>query len=220
MKRYLPTVAIALLSTLTILSGVIQGRLSNRWGTPPDARKAATVLKELPSEFGGWRLEQTQDLSENVRNTLQCQDYVLGAYVHESGEQVQLAILLGPPGPISVHTPEICYSSREFDQVDERTSMPVGGAEHESHLWRTTFRSRDLDGCMLHVYYAWSDGGRWNASESPRFEYAGRPYLYKLQLAGATSANTATPESDICAKFLDKFIPVWNNAVSSLEAVK
>jgi hypothetical protein len=70
----------------------------------------------------------------------------------------------------------------------------------------------------MRVYYAWSDGGEWRASTAPRFEFASRPYLFKLQMAGYPASEADLDTSDPCVPFLNDFIPVWRNAASSLEA--
>lgn len=215
MRRITPVLAIGLLGALTVFSGVLQGRLSHRWGMTRDSGEAANVLKQLPQQFAGWRLADPETMREAVKDTLQCEGYVLNKYVHESGAVVNFAILLGPPGPISVHTPEICYSSREYTVVQNRDRVNVECKPEGGEFWRTIFRSKSLDAPMMHVYYAWSDGGEWNASDSPRFEYAGRPYLFKLQLAGWCEPS-ADAEAMACESFLKDFVPVWSEAVSSL----
>jgi hypothetical protein len=217
MKRFLPTLAIALAAVLTLFSGMIQGHLNHRWGMSPDARAAVAVLDQIPHEFGKWRLETGgEKLSDVVKNILQCEGYLSNRYVNEAGDQVSVAVLLGPPGPISVHTPEVCYSSREFDQVEDRVRTPVESDGHAGSFWRTTFRSRKIDGSWMSVYYAWSDGGAWTASESPRFEFAGQPYLFKLQMAGHPNEDPRSTGSDPCVSFLNDFVPVWDKSVSSL----
>jgi hypothetical protein len=217
MKRILPTVAVAILASVTILSGVIQGRLSNRWGMPADTHSAVAAVENLPVEIGDWRRQEPQEMSETVRSTLQCEDYLVTTYVHKSGALVNFALMLGPPGPISVHTPEICYSSRQYDVLDDRTRVRAGASGLEGQFWRTRFRARDLDAQEMRAYYAWSDGGEWNASDSPRVEYAGRPYLFKLQLAGYPDGD-GDSASDPCEQFLSDFVPVWRQVAPSLKA--
>jgi EpsI family protein len=219
MKRILPSLAIAILASLTVVSGALQGRLTSRWGMPPDAKAAVAALESLPQEFGGWRLQDTQELSEVVRNTLQCEDHLVATYVNDSGAMVNFAILLGPHGPISVHTPEVCYSSRQYDIVEDRARVRAGQPNQEDHFWRTRFRARDLDAREMHVYYAWSDGGPWTASQSPRVEYAGRPYLFKLQLAGYPEGGSESA-FDPCEDFLNDFAPAWRQATSSLHSAQ
>src|SRR5512140_3244808 len=113
MRALVTALAVVLVAGLTIFSGYLQGRLRNRWGTPADLVAAAKLLEATPTEFGRWKLEKQTPLSENVARLLECAGYISGNYVDQAtGEVVSVVVLLGPPGPISVHTPEICYSSR------------------------------------------------------------------------------------------------------------
>ena len=93
-----------------------------------------------------------------------------------------LAVIVGPPGPISVHTPEICYSGAEYTQIGERQAVFLGDGGAKQSAWLTQFPRTTSRG-MACVYYAWSDGGNWKAADQPRVSFAGRPLLYKFQLA-------------------------------------
>ena len=75
-------------------------------------------------------------------------------------------------------------------------------------LWRTTFKSRNISGHLLCVYYGWSRGDRWSATEGARWEYAGSPYLYKIQLAVQLPPGLTPEETDPCKDFLVDFLPV------------
>ena len=126
MKRYLPILSLILVLVLTAISGAIHGRMSNRWGPPQDSRAAAEKLQDLPVQFGSWRLQSSDELSDFIEDTLQCVGYLLRTYANqETGEVVTVTILLGPPGPISVHTPEICFSSRAYEIREERQKVTI-----------------------------------------------------------------------------------------------
>lgn len=193
---------------LTLVSGVIQGRMSDRWGPPPALRAAADKLKELPSQFGGWRLASTEKMSQDVVNMLECEGYLFGTYVNDqTGETVRASIMLGPSGPISVHTPEICYSSREYTIDEDRHQVPLEIPGSKDKFWALTFRSNNLDANTLRVYYAWNANGSWTAPNDARFAFASCPFLYKIQLAGNASREVASGKDDPCYRFLEDFVP-------------
>src|SRR5579863_4164034 len=103
---------------LTILSGVVSGVLSNRWGAPARAQLSAAKLADLPDEFGDWQLQSELPIDKDVLEILQCVGNVHKIYRNrETGQLVNVVLLLGPPGPISAHTPEICYSTRDYEQL-------------------------------------------------------------------------------------------------------
>lgn len=210
MRSLVTALAVVLVAGLTLFSGYLQGRLRNRWGTPADLVAAAQLLEATPTEFGNWKLTKQAPLSDNVARMLECAGYVSGSYVDQTtGEVVSAVVLLGPPGPISVHTPEICYSSHDYTQTGERERQEVpNAASSATAFWTLTFHANNLNGDRLRVYYGWSDGSQWTAAPRPRTTYAGQPLLYKLQLAAnlADDAKPGTDDSGI--RFLRDFVPV------------
>jgi len=108
-------VMILLVAGLTLASGMIHGRLTNRWGPPTAMLAAAERLKGVPTECGDWRrMEKDLEMDETTINMLELEGWINRTYLHQpTGQTVHVAVLLGPPGRISVHTPEICFSSRD-----------------------------------------------------------------------------------------------------------
>src|SRR5262249_36917537 len=116
-------------------------------------------------------------------------------------------VIVGPPGPVAVHTPEICYSSRDFAIKGERRLMTVKDANQQTHsLWELNLKSRAPGGNALRVAYAWSPGGNWEASAHPRFAFGGLPYLYKLQVSVTANDDSKSSGFDPCQDFLSNFL--------------
>jgi hypothetical protein len=204
--------ALAVLVGLTLFSGIVQGRLSNRWGPTPDLKEAAKKFDRLPRQFGNWRLVQESDLSDRVADMLQCpppKGYLSGLWVNDvTGEKVTAFIVLGPPGPISVHTPDICYSSKDYEIVEERAPVQIQTPEGKSHeFWALTLKRKDVHEEHLRAYYAWGNKDAWHAPNSPRFAFGGDGLLYKIQLAADVPGVTPLEDGDTCQRFLQGFIP-------------
>ena len=210
MTRFTLVFGIVLVMGLTLVSGVIHGWMSNRWGASEEVLAAASKLEEFPERFGNWQSQSSQEMSENTLTTLECAGYFVRAYANqETGETVKVAVIVGPSGPTAVHTPEICYSSRAYTIREDPQPVTVQNSEDsDEEFWRLTFQSNDLDGDLLRVYYAWSSGGPWSAAENPRLAYAGYPYLYKIQLAANLPPGVNPEASDPCVGFLRDFVPV------------
>lgn len=195
---------------LTFFSGLLHGRMCGRWGLKPDMAAAAEKLEATPTRFGDWELTHATTLDARIAKLLESAAYLCGTYSNRvSGESVNLFVLLGPPGPVSVHTPDICYASRDFTIVREREQVAVRDATGaNAQLWALTLRGNDLDANLLRVYYGWNDGGGWTAPDNPRFDYAGRPLLYKIQVAGNAAGEAAAQPDDLGQRFLRDFLPV------------
>jgi hypothetical protein len=191
---------------MTIATGLVHGRLTQRWGPVPDLQAAGRELANFPKTIGDWQLVDEKPLPPMVQETLSCAGYINRKYVNrESGETVDIAITVGPSGPISVHTPEICYSSRAYSIQDPRQRVTVSDRIGRIHsFWSLSFRSADSSADALRVYYAWcpEENGIWAASESPRFEFAGRRKLFKLQMSSVVSSMAEDQTKDPCQEFL------------------
>lgn len=210
MKLSTSLIAAAALVLVTVITGAVHGRLISRWGAQPDVESAAKRLDRVPDTIGDWQRIPTEGLDPEVAKILQCHGSISRVYENmRSGERVTIAVLLGPAGPIAVHTPEICYSSRDYRIAQDRTEWSIAGDEGSPSdtFWDLRLdASDDLKASPLRVIYGWTNHKHWNATKHPRFEFGGSPFLYKLQLAGPKPQGDA--DKDACSAFLTAFLPV------------
>lgn len=202
---------------LTLVAGILYGHYSQRWGAPADVVAAAKRLESMPMQLGPWQVAEELILDESVEEMLECSGYVNRRYVNrDSGQIVTMVITVGPPGPTAVHTPEICYSARAYKQQGRRQEVHFGEAPlTRDAFWGVTFKPSNPLASDLKVYYAWSAGKQWEASVSPRFEFAALPMLYKIQLAGAAESRSSAESEDACRNFLEEFLRAdWELASS------
>jgi hypothetical protein len=171
--------------------------------------KAAERLSRVPTQFGSWLLRDEDTLSESVLHLLGCSSHLCRTYVNsETGEAVALVFLVGPAGPLAVHTPEICMTSREYENLKQSEPMDIGAEGRNQKFFQTLFRAKTLEGQKLNVYYGWSrDGLQWEAPESPRIVLGPLPMLYKLQVACAEPAVTAEGPT-AAVTFLEELLPL------------
>jgi hypothetical protein len=203
-----------LLCSLVLLAGTVaggwyHGQTNNRWGVKPDERVAGDRLKTmLPQNVGNWKYVDKREFSEDVENMLQCKAYLNHIYENQqTGDVVTVAVLVGPHGPVAVHTPEICYSSRDYSIAagrEKKTIKTKDGREHS--LWQLLLEPRTADLLPQTVVYGWSTGTTWEAAEHPRFSYGGTSHLYKVQAAVLSPAKIADydPAEDFLSSFLSE----------------
>ena len=190
--------ALALVIGLLLISTVVHGWLSGRWYVAKDLYQAGAKLDELPRQIGAWQQIESNSLDDSVTQMLQCYGSIVREYRHDdTGEQVTVALLLGPRGPIAVHTPDICYSSTGTKQIGERTRKLLG----QHRLWVSEFAQSPSPTATFEVWYGWSDGGNWVAAENPRFWMTST--LYKIQLVGSVESESSQP----CRNFLKELLP-------------
>jgi hypothetical protein len=213
--KFLVLVVIGIL--LTASAGYVYGHLMRRWGTPVDLLAAADHLQTLPKNMGDWQMLEDLPIAENVLQALECSGYANRRYINkETGDTVTIAIMAGPPGPIAVHTPEVCYSSRAYGIEDPRVEATFnamaneGDAHPTQTLWKVTFRDNRMVVDQLRVYYGWATGKKgatgaaWRAAPKPRYKFAGEPMLFKLQIAGLLAFDGSEESRDPCHQFLQE----------------
>jgi len=188
--------------SLTILSGVLRGMVDQRWGMGEAANEAAVRVEALPDQLGKWKAVHIEELDEEAKKMLRCVGNTVRNYVHEdTGESVSLVFMVGPSGPLAIHTPDVCYGSANFSIVEERQQRlikDVNGSEHPFSV--ITFEENKMGKRLLRVYYAWNNTGEWVAPDVPRTSFAGVPMLYKIQLA--TNSIDEGTNMDAAEKFL------------------
>ena len=123
-----------------------------------------------------------------------------------------MVLLVGPAGPTSVHTPDVCYRSQDYIQEAPREAVGIKARAEDGgqggSFWMLPLRPNQLEAKRLRSYYAWSDGERWEATENPRLTFGGKSLLYKLQLAAPAPSD---PSEDLGRLFLQSFLAkgVW-----------
>jgi hypothetical protein len=192
----------------TYSGGWLQQQSSNHWESAEALRLAGEKLQQpLPNRLGNWRLASERQFADEVVRALQCRAYVCRSYTNDqTGDTVSVAVLVGPPGPMSVHTPEICYSSKDYQVTTGRVPTTVQDQSGQQHvLWDLRLATDDVNRAPLRVLYGWGTGGPWLATRHPRFTHAGERYLYKIHLA-APAADVSN-DYDPCHDFLSSFLP-------------
>lgn len=187
----------------------MQGRLSNRWGTnAPLAASSVNLLTQIPRDFGDWKFQEDLPLSAAVQDVLQCASHVNYVFVNKiSGEQIGATVLLGPSGPLTVHTPEICLSAADYTQVGKSQIVALNHDDrYLGTFYRAIFRSQSPNVPSLEIFWGWNDGTGWNAPDNPRLNYGGVAALYKLQVAAQLWPNVAEGEEGTAAQFVRSFL--------------
>jgi hypothetical protein len=207
MKLPVTIIVFCLILVGTVAGGAVVRRSRLVAANPQLLVRAAQVLEQpLDKRVGNWQVIHETPLDDRTVEMLQCPAHISRVYVHDqTGDRVSVTVLVGPAGPIAVHTPEICFSSQDYKIDSNRSAITIGeGEDTKQSFWDVAFLSNDVVGSKLRVVYAWSDGRRWAASEQPRIDYGALPYLYKLQIAGPEAP--AAGEFDPCRDFLDQFL--------------
>lgn len=139
------------------------------------------VHVDLPDVAGSWIMQQRLELPDDERKMLGAESCWRRQYQCQRTQQRVVATLAaGPSGRIAAHSPEICYASRDYRSTSAARTVQVDDVE--GRFWIHSFRPRTVGQPTLTVAYAWHDGHCWRAPRSPRWELAGKPQIWRLQV--------------------------------------
>jgi hypothetical protein len=173
-----------LFPTLTVFAGIltaglIPGLWAGRWIPAVSLDEAVARLPNIPYVVGEWT---GRDLPVKAaeRTAANASGFLRRRYVNaRTGGSVALLVLCGRPGPIAVHTPDVCFRGSGFDEIGKSFRHDIPGSTG-SRLWVRQFQKAQPSPVTLRVFYGWSANGTWEASDSPRLAFARSPVLYKL----------------------------------------
>jgi len=204
--KILPALAFAVLVTA---SGVLHGLHTDRWKPSGGVAEAAQRLPLVPARVGEWRCEdQTLDAEAAARAGIK--GHIYRTYRNErTGATVTLLIVCGRPGPISVHTPDICYEGAGYEPMGSPALRQFQFADGRTQpFWSLRFRKPGVTAGQLEVLWAWNGGAGWIAPDNPRIATARYRALYKLYISREIPPATRPEKgADPASEFLAVFLP-------------
>jgi hypothetical protein len=187
---------------ILVAAAVAHGERTDRWGTSADLLASAEQLQKLPITLGDWdsvatELTPAQFAATNVAGAIGRR------FTHRYDRtEVNVLILCGRPGPVAVHPPEVCYGANGFTMG----TVQQDALEEGHTMWRADFTKPGGLSDTLRVRWAWSDGQSWQASRSPRTDYARSRVLYKFYAVKNVSSSDINsdykPEIDLINRII------------------
>jgi hypothetical protein len=197
--------------------GVAHGVTTDRWRPSGELEAALARLDRVPTRVGDWVGE---DLPEDPVTMARAgiKGWVFRRYHNpRTREAVSVLLVCGRGGPISVHTPDVCYAGTGYRQLTDqrRTEVEWDGGER-SPFWALRFaKPGGVVPGQLEVCWAWSrDGRTWEAPENPRLVLARSPALYKLYVVWEFVPGTRGEAADTGRAFLRRALPEFRQALA------
>jgi hypothetical protein len=191
-------------SVALVICGIVHGYWTDRWAPPVEVTEAAERLNALPLKLGVWEGEvEPVKPGEAGAGVAGC---IRRRYIHrQTGETISLFLVCGRPGPVSIHTPDVCYGANGF-LVHTPSRYEFGPGDS---MWKAdATRTSATEEIHLRLYWGWNDGSVWRAATDPRVEFAHRPVLYKLYVVRELSGSDASRRGEPCEEFLHTLLPV------------
>jgi hypothetical protein len=207
-------VCVVLVATL----GVVHGVYTDRWGASGQLEQALEGLPRVPMKIGDWTGEDVPYEAEALTRA-GIRGGVFRRYTNtRTREAVSLLIVCGRGGPVSVHTPDVCYSAAGYHQMapEQRKEVEAGEAQKCWFYIARFGKPTAVVPQQLEIYWTWSrDGVTWNAPENPRLALARSPALYKLYVVREYAPKTRAETALTSEEFLRQALPVIRQSLSS-----
>src|SRR5262249_10080915 len=203
--------AIAIIAVL--LCGVVHGFWTDRWGVAGKPAEAAARLTEIATELEDW---QSRDLDLDQRQLGPVSGYLHRRYVNRrTGDAVTLFMICGRPGPISIHTPDVCYSANGFEVATPvKYAAPSDSSLPGEEFWTAGLQKKKAtEQTNLRIFWAWNATGSWMAADNPRVTFARQPFLYKLYLLHELATPEQPLEEDPSIDFMRLLLPELRRAL-------
>jgi hypothetical protein len=200
---------LALFAVVVVLlagMGVAHGLLTDRWA-PPDKY---VPLDRLPFAVGDWDGTPVDDpalLPGSQPGTV-----LLRRYVNRvNGSTFTLFLTVGPTGTIIIsHAPDSCYPEAGFscaDPIITRSVVTEPGARMNQFRVADYSKMERASPLRIRVFWSWTAGGAWQASEDMRLAFAGRRHVYKMYVIRQMLKDDEPLDSDPAVPFLQAVIP-------------
>jgi hypothetical protein len=216
-RRGLMTAAAAV---LVLAGGLAHGLWTDRWRPSPGIERAAEHLTRVPMELGDW---VGKDLPQEglELNRAGAAGAVVRQYENRrTGALVTVFLVCGRPGPVAVHTPDVCYGGAGYEAAHDpdRYPLPAAGSTPAAEFWTSVFSKREAARPeRLRIFWSWSaPDGAWSAPSNPRVAFARSAALYKLYVISPTHSEDGPREDDPAVAFLTRFLAAWQAAAQDV----
>jgi hypothetical protein len=211
MKRFYPVVAAL---AVVLITGVVHGLWTDRWAPEHGpVHDAAARLDQLPMTLGDW---EGQTVEIDPRDLESISGYLCRRYVNRRDHhEVSVFLVCGRPGPVAIHTPDLCYQASGYEVGPRATYTREPGADSPAAAFFTAQcrKVKATEQTRLRIFWSWYAGGTWQVADNPRLTFARHPVLYKLYLVHKTyTANEAFAE-DPCTDLMKQLLPELERSV-------
>jgi hypothetical protein len=194
-------------------TGVCHGVWTGRWHAAPDLTPMIAALDRIPMNIGQWHGKPASLDPGEIERTGASGSW-MRTYEHESsGEIVSVLLIVGRPGPVAVHSPDVCYPAAGYEAseapVHQRVTAKNGTT---AEFWKVDFRKEmvPIPG-RLRIYWAWRGSGGWSAPLTPRLAFAREDCLYKLYVVRSLPPSPENDRSDASVDFIETFLTQFDD---------
>jgi hypothetical protein len=206
---------------LLVLSGVVHGLWTQRWGgfTAAEAAAAAGRLHDVPLRVGAWdghvvQISATTMPEEVVGHNVSIR------YVHRvTGDVVLVYLACGPKAALAGHSPLQCYPAAGYKTSVPQTRvwpLPEPGPGGPDLSAATFSLGQPPAVTHVRVFWCWrSLTGRWQAPDNPWRTFRAEPLLYKCYVMRQPVSPEEPLSGDACMALFKDLAPELDRALTA-----
>ena len=115
-----------------------------------------------------------------------------------------IALVCGRAGPVSIHTPDSCYTASGYDFGKQ---VPVTVAPSLNFWTADAVRLKATEETRLRLFWAWNPGNGGTAPDDSRTAFARCPVLHKLYVLRELNSLSEPIKDDPALTFLRVLLP-------------
>jgi EpsI family protein len=214
MSRYL---LLLVVGAILLVDGYVYGLWAGRWHITNELAEAVASLDRVPLKVGDWQ-GTPLELEPRAVQRAEFSGYLLRRYENQrTGAAVKVLVACGRPGPLSLHTPEICYPGaglRMLAGEAARQTLDARFGPIPAEIMKATFaRENATSPEQQRVVWSWHGKSGWTAPNNPRWEFAGQPVLYKMYVTQEFFPRNEETDAEGCLQFLGEFLPELDKVI-------
>jgi Protein of unknown function (DUF3485) len=208
--------------TLLITSGVARSVQDRRHRVESSYAEACPFpLRSIPTTLGRWKMVGEEMILDSLTMRITGgTDHSMRTYVDElTGVTLVVLVLFGPAEPVIPHTPQVCYPSSGFHQVDDATDRVIESKEDQiTSVFRSAAYAKSGGRGMLRegVYHSFRLEGQWSPHAGSGRKFPRRsPSVFKVQVQRRMADGERIGRNDPIEQFLSLLVPAIEREIKS-----
>ena len=170
-------------------------------------------LVEIPKVIDNWQVVEGSEtkLDNQTTRITGSTDHVIRNYCDElTGVTLSVLILYGPAGPVTPHTPQVCYPASGFAPVGDVIDRTIRYGKDETADLRSSVFAKPVGRSVLFqtVYHTYELNGVWSPTIDNRKLPRRNPGVFKIQIQRVSREREARGENEPIESFVEKLLPV------------
>ena len=182
-------------------------------------------LKSVDETVGRWEAKESREsvLDPEIARVAGSSDSLIRTYVDKkTGVSVVVLVLYGRAGPVTAHTPEVCYTSQGYDQL-ETFDLDLPGRDQGTSRFRSLVFTKKggREGSQQEVFYAFRSEGRWSPVVEGRWKaLETSPPVFKIMVQRRLADRERRNVNNPCIQFLTEMLPALERRIRAAEQAR